>query len=137
MKLQLYVQQVNSALEETSQSVLSSLPRVLRDSQLLQQEALALKEKMASVKQEIAKVFNVIFLFVYIPLSRFCMILCAKFIEQVEECTVSSIESLERLDRIKTQLETAKRGLHEADNWSALANDVEEVRTLIWYLSTL
>ncbi|KAI4489402.1 hypothetical protein M0802_011157 [Mischocyttarus mexicanus] len=100
MKLQLYVQQVNSALEETSQSVLSSLPRVLRDSQLLQQEALALKEKMASVKQEIAK---------------------------VEECTVSSIESLERLDRIKTQLETAKRGLHEADNWSALANDVEEV----------
>lgn len=58
MKLQLYVQQVNSALEETSQSVLSSLPRVLRDSQLLQQEALALKEKMASVKQEIAKVLN-------------------------------------------------------------------------------
>lgn len=100
MKLQLYVQQVNSALEETSQSVLSSLPRVHRDSQLLYQEALALKEKMATVKQEIAK---------------------------VEECTVSSIESLERLDRIKTQLETAKRGLHEADNWSALANDVEEV----------
>ncbi|KAK2585977.1 hypothetical protein KPH14_010552 [Odynerus spinipes] len=100
MKLQLYVQQVNSALEETSQCVLSSLPRVLRDSQLLHQEALALKEKMATVKQEIAK---------------------------VEESTVSSIESLERLDRIKTQLETAKRGLHEADNWSALANDVEEV----------
>lgn len=100
MKLQLYVQQVNSALEETSQSILSSLPRVLRDSQLLQQEALALKEKMVTVKQEIAK---------------------------VEESTVSSIESLERLDKIKTQLETAKRGLEEADNWTALANDVEEV----------
>lgn len=61
MKLQLYVQQVNSALEETSQSVLSSLPRVLRDSQLLQQEALALKEKMTSVKQEIAKVFDTLY----------------------------------------------------------------------------
>lgn len=56
MKLQLYVQQVNSALEETSQSVLSSLPRILRDTQLLQQETLALREKMVAVKQEIAKV---------------------------------------------------------------------------------
>lgn len=56
MKLQLYVQQVNGALEETSQSVLSSLPRVLRDTQFLQQEALALREKMVAVKQEIEKV---------------------------------------------------------------------------------
>lgn len=56
MKLQLYVQQVNGALEETSQSVLSSLPRVLRDTQFLQQEALALREKMIAVKQEIEKV---------------------------------------------------------------------------------
>lgn len=62
MKLQLYVQQVNGALEETSQSVLSSLPRVLRDTQLLQQEALALREKMVAVKQEIEKVFILIFL---------------------------------------------------------------------------
>lgn len=66
MKLQLYVQQVNGALEETSQSVLSSLPRILRDTQLLQQETLALREKMVAVKQEIAKVcsfglFNQIF----------------------------------------------------------------------------
>lgn len=56
MKLQLYVQQFNGSLEETSQSVLSSLPRILRDTQILQQEALSLKEKMVSVKQEIAKV---------------------------------------------------------------------------------
>lgn len=62
MKLQLYVQQVNGALEETSQSVLSSLPRVLRDTQLLQQEALALREKMVAVKQEIEKVLILIFL---------------------------------------------------------------------------
>lgn len=63
MKLQLYVQQVNGALEETSQSVLSGMPRVLRDTQVLQQEALILRDKMVAVKQEIAKVgencFNV------------------------------------------------------------------------------
>lgn len=70
MKLQLYVQQVNGALEETSQSVLSSLPRILRDTQLLQQETLALREKMVAVKQEIAKVSNLFktksFIFLYI-----------------------------------------------------------------------
>lgn len=69
MKLQLYVQQVNGALEETSQSVLSSLPRILRDTQLLQQETLALREKMIAVKQEIAKVSNLFriksFIFLY------------------------------------------------------------------------
>ncbi|KAF3427948.1 hypothetical protein E2986_06079, partial [Frieseomelitta varia] len=100
MKLQLYVQQVNGALEETSQSVLSSLPRVLRDTQLLQQEALALREKMIAVKQEI---------------------------EKVEKDTASSMATLEKIDKIKTDLQTAKQGLHEADNWSILANDVEEV----------
>ncbi|XP_015429189.1 PREDICTED: conserved oligomeric Golgi complex subunit 7 [Dufourea novaeangliae] len=100
MKLQLYVQQVNGALEETSQSVLSSLPRVLRDTQLLQQEALDLREKMVGVKQEI---------------------------EKVEKDTASSMTTLERIDRIKTDLQNAKQGLHEADNWSVLATDVEEV----------
>ena len=35
--------------------------------------------------------------------------------------------TLEKIDKIKTDLQTAKQGLHEADNWSILANDVEEV----------
>lgn len=35
-KLQLYVQQVNSALEETSQQVLVSLPRIMIDAQVCQ-----------------------------------------------------------------------------------------------------
>lgn len=34
---------------------------------------------------------------------------------------------LEKIDRIKTELQIAKQGLHEADNWTVLANDVEEV----------
>lgn len=33
-KLQLYVQQVNSALEETSQQVLVSMPRIMADAQV-------------------------------------------------------------------------------------------------------
>ncbi|KAK0159641.1 hypothetical protein PV327_010735 [Microctonus hyperodae] len=99
-KLQLYVQQVNGSLEETSQSVLSNLPRILRDTQLLQQEAIALKDKMIIVKDEIVR---------------------------VEKNTALSMVSLENIDRMKTDLQLAKERLHEADNWTVLANDVEEV----------
>ncbi|KAF2904970.1 hypothetical protein ILUMI_01213 [Ignelater luminosus] len=100
MKLQLYVQQVNSALEQTSQQVLVSLPKIMRDTQNLQQEALLLKEKLATVKEEINK---------------------------IEKDTGKSLKSLEKLDKIKTQLSDAKQGLHESDNWTVLANDLEEV----------
>lgn len=127
MKLQLYVQQVNGALEETSQSVLSGLPRVLRDTQVLQQEALLLREKMVTVKQEIAKVSvdsDCISAFLF-P-SKFIFILYLQLF-QVENDTGLSMANLERIDRIKTDLQTAKQGLHEADNWTVLANDVEEV----------
>nr|CAD7400850.1 unnamed protein product [Timema cristinae] len=100
MKLQLYVQQVNSALEDTSQQVLQSLPRVMRDTELLHQEALLLREKMQLVKVEIAK---------------------------VEQDTGQSMATLERIDNIKTELQAAKQALHEADNWIILAADLEEV----------
>lgn len=46
---------------------------------------------------------------------------------QIEKDTASSMATLEKIDRIKTELQTAKQGLHEADNWTVLANDVEEV----------
>ncbi|RZF38842.1 hypothetical protein LSTR_LSTR015977, partial [Laodelphax striatellus] len=55
MKLQLYVQQVNSALEETSQQVLQGLPRVMRDAKMIHQEALMLREKMQSIRHEIVQ----------------------------------------------------------------------------------
>lgn len=99
-KLQLYVQQVNSALEDTSQQVLQSLPRIIRDSEMLHQEALLLQEKMKSIKEEIAK---------------------------VEKDTGESMATLERIDRVKTELQVAKEALHEADNWTVLATDIEEV----------
>ncbi|KAF5276063.1 hypothetical protein FQA39_LY00859 [Lamprigera yunnana] len=99
MKLQLYVQQVNSALEQTSQQVLISLPKIMRDTENLQQEALLLKEKLVTVKDEIVK---------------------------IENDTGQSLQSLQKLDRVKNALAEAKQGLHESDNWTVLANDLEE-----------
>jgi hypothetical protein len=34
---------------------------------------------------------------------------------------------LERIDRLKMELQAAKQALHEADNWTVLATDLEEV----------
>lgn len=93
MKLQLYVQQVNTALEETSQQVLSSLPKIMRDMNTLHTEAVALKDKMAIVKNEIVK---------------------------IEQDTGSSIKTIEKLDRIKSNMMNAKQGLHESDNWTVI-----------------
>ncbi|KAL1122589.1 hypothetical protein AAG570_002919, partial [Ranatra chinensis] len=80
--------------------VLQNLPRVMHDSDMIHKEALLLKEKMKSVREEIAK---------------------------IERDTGESMASLERLDRMKTELQTAKQALHEADNWTLLATDIEEV----------
>lgn len=52
-KLQLYVQQVNSALENTSQQVLASMPRIMSNAQTLHAEANQLKVKMADIQNDI------------------------------------------------------------------------------------
>ena len=49
------------------------------------------------------------------------------FCTQIESDTGNSMATLEHIDRIKTSLQVAKQALHEADNWSVLANDLEEV----------
>jgi hypothetical protein len=56
MKLQLYIEQINVSLDETNQNILDTMPKVLRDTQLLQQEAVALKNKMQLVKKELENV---------------------------------------------------------------------------------
>lgn len=40
---------------------------------------------------------------------------------------------LEKLDKMKMELHTAKQALHEADNWTLLANDMEDVRYLFFF----
>lgn len=80
--------------------VLQSLPRVMRDTDILQQEALMLREKMKTVREEMSK---------------------------VQSDTGESLATLEHIDQLKTRLQKAKQALHEADNWSLLAADLEEV----------
>lgn len=93
MKLQLHMQQANASLEQTSHQVLVSLPKIMRDTENLNQEACLLRERMVAVKDEIIR---------------------------IERDTGQSLKTLEELDKVRSQLIESKQGLHESDNWTVL-----------------
>ncbi|XP_065220959.1 conserved oligomeric Golgi complex subunit 7 [Planococcus citri] len=98
-KLQLYIQEVNSVIEDDCQKMVSNMPKVINETEILNQKVLALKDELGSIKNEM---------------------------ENVEKNTDKSVSTLEKLDRVKNTLENVKQALHEADNWSILASDIEE-----------
>ncbi|XP_056153347.1 conserved oligomeric Golgi complex subunit 7 [Lampris incognitus] len=99
MKLQLFIQEVNNAIEESSHQALQNMPRVLRDVEALKQEASFLKEQMVLVKEDIKK---------------------------FEQDTVQSMQVLVEIDQVKTRMHMAAEALQEADKWSTLSADIEE-----------
>uniref|UniRef100_A0A2D4KHH3 Conserved oligomeric Golgi complex subunit 7 n=1 Tax=Micrurus paraensis TaxID=1970185 RepID=A0A2D4KHH3_9SAUR len=99
MKLQLFIQEVNNAVEETSHQALQSMPRVLREVEALKQEAAFLKEQMVLVKEDIKK---------------------------LEEDTAQSMQVLVKLDHVKSRMQLAVDSLQEADKWTTLSADIEE-----------
>ncbi|NXH21921.1 COG7 protein, partial [Bucco capensis] len=99
MKLQLFIQEVNNAVEESSQQALQNMPRVLREVEVLRQEAAFLKEQMILVKEDIKK---------------------------FEEDTAQSMQVLVEIDRVKSRMQLAAESLQEADKWSTLSADIEE-----------
>ncbi|XP_066545463.1 conserved oligomeric Golgi complex subunit 7 [Amia ocellicauda] len=99
MKLQLFIQEVNNAIEESSIQALQNMPRVLRDVEALKQEASFLKEQMVLVKEDIKK---------------------------FEQDTVQSMQVLVEIDQVKSRMQLAAEALREADKWSTLSADIEE-----------
>ncbi|KAF7667698.1 hypothetical protein LDENG_00049090 [Lucifuga dentata] len=99
MKLQLFIQEVNNAIEESSNQALQNMPRVLRDVEALKQEASFLKEQMVLVKEDIRK---------------------------FEQDTAQSMQVLVEIDQVKSRMQLAAEALQEADKWSTLSADIEE-----------
>ncbi|XP_016010991.2 conserved oligomeric Golgi complex subunit 7 [Rousettus aegyptiacus] len=99
MKLQLFIQEVNHAVEETSLQALQNMPRVLRDVEALTQEAAFLREQMVLVKEDIRK---------------------------FEQDTAQSMQVLVDIDQVKSRMQLAVQSLQEADKWSTLSADIEE-----------
>lgn len=100
MKLQLFIQEVNNALEETSTQSVNNIPRVLREIESIRHDASLLKEQMTLVKEDI---------------------------RAVEETTAQSMKMLMELDTVKSRMQDASRALQEADNWTMLSSDVDKV----------
>ncbi|XP_072536239.1 conserved oligomeric Golgi complex subunit 7 [Salminus brasiliensis] len=99
MKLQLFIQEVNNSIEESSIQALQNMPRVLRDIEALKQEASFLKDQMTMVKEDIKK---------------------------FEQDTVQSMQVLVEIDQVKSRMQLAAEALQEADKWSTLSTDIEE-----------
>ncbi|XKL64088.1 hypothetical protein PGB90_004174 [Kerria lacca] len=98
-ELQLYIEQVNSVLEENCHRIANNLPKIIGEVEILNENVMVLSEKLKIIKLEI---------------------------ETIEKNTDESVISLEKIDCLKSTLENVKQTLHEADNWSTLAADIEE-----------
>lgn len=79
---------------------MQSLPRLLRDIEVLQTEVVHFQRKLATVEHEVSK---------------------------VENETTNSLEYIIKLDSVKKKLKATSKALQEADNWTTLMADIEEV----------
>lgn len=98
-KLQLYVQQVNYAVEDSSQQLVASLPRIVKDVKTLHSDVKSLQGRMLEMRQEVAAVQ-----------------------EETGEC----MATLEKLNSQQTKLQTAKESLQESDGWGNLISGLED-----------
>ena len=99
MKLQLLIAKMNANLEDHSEQVLQSMPRIMREVESLQQDAALLKSSMSAVQSDI---------------------------DTVNENTGSSMGTLVKMDMLKNRIEAVALALKEADNWTTLTNEIED-----------
>lgn len=99
MKLQLLIAKLNANLEEQSEHVCQTMPRIVREVESLQQESALLRSSMSAVQNDI---------------------------DQVNSETGASMETLVRMDSLKQRIQATSRALKEADNWTTLTGEIEE-----------
>ncbi|KAH8241367.1 hypothetical protein KR032_011540 [Drosophila birchii] len=98
-KLQLYIFNVNNAVEESSRQVVASMPRIAKESVALQGEVRRLQEKMSAMRLEVAAVQS-----------------------ETGEC----MATLERLNTKSQRLQVAKESLQESDGWGNLLAELDD-----------
>lgn len=99
-KLQSFIQEVNISLEKTAEQVNQNIPRIAREIEVMQNEAKLLQQQMSNVKGDVMK---------------------------VEYDSSQSMQVLLQIDHVKSCMQEASKALREADNWTTLSADVEEV----------
>lgn len=98
--LQLYVQEVNNSLSESAQQMIHNVPKVVRETEELRSDAILLKEQMVSIKDKLDK---------------------------MSLDSSKSMKTLIDIDLVKKRMHETCKALQEADNWTTLSSDVEEV----------
>ncbi|KAH8278840.1 hypothetical protein KR018_010222 [Drosophila ironensis] len=91
--------QVNNAVEESSAVVVSSMPRMIKESAALQADVQRLQERMTAMREEVAAVQS-----------------------ETGEC----MATLERLNTRSQRLQVAKESLQESDGWGNLLAELED-----------
>ncbi len=100
-KLQVYIQEINYTIDETSSQAVQNFPRIMREIEVLKQEAFMLKEQMKNMRDDLIK---------------------------VEKNTVNeSMKLLLDLDIMRTNMMRIQSALQEADNWTTLTSDLDSV----------
>ncbi|PAA92479.1 hypothetical protein BOX15_Mlig033534g4, partial [Macrostomum lignano] len=99
-KLQSYQQEVGALLEESWTSAIAAVPRAAREMASVKQEALLLQDQLRSVKSQL---------------------------ERVEQETSASMAKLVEADRLKSRLQRASSALREADNWTSLSANLDDL----------
>lgn len=99
-KLQSYQQEVGSLLEESWTAAVTAVPRAAREMASVKQEALLLQDQLRSVKSQL---------------------------ERVEQETSASMSKLVQADQLKSRLQRARGALREADNWTTLSTNIDEL----------
>ena len=100
MKLQLMVQELQNKVQEAGQRVIASVPKAVRDLESLKLEARSLKQELGQIDTQM-EIFG-------------------------KEYSLD-IQSLKTLDSIKSRLELSINDLREANNWSVLTQDLDEI----------
>ena len=99
-KLQLMVEETNHSLQEISQRMSLSMPKVMDEADALNQEVKELRGQIVDVRTKL---------------------ICS------EQQHADVLESLMKMDNAKRQLQDLYQALQEANNWSVLSMDVDEV----------
>ena len=97
------IAKLNSSLEEQCEQVSAGLlrPKVLRDIESLQQEAVLLKGRISDVRSEMEKSNS----------------------QNAQE----SMQTLIEMDKLKQRMQATSKALKEADNWTTLTTEIEDV----------
>jgi hypothetical protein len=100
-KLQVFIQEINNTIDDTSSQAVQNFPRILREIEVLKQDAFMLKEQMKNLREDLLK---------------------------VEKNTVNeSMKLLLDLDIMRTNMMKIQFALQEADNWTTLTADLDSM----------